>query len=80
MAQLFFDTPLNQTVFFHEFETKVYLLINLARCDTHSVIDKYRGYVRTYRGYVFVPGSSPGSVCQQQISWLSIVVKGAYRG
>ena len=76
----FFETPLNQNAIFHEFETKNHLLITPARCDTHSVIDKCRGYVTTYRGYVFGLGSSPGSVCQQQISWLTIVVKSAYRG
>ena len=76
----FFETPLNQNAIFHEFETKNHLLITPARCDTHSVIDKCRGYVTTYRGYVFGLGSSPGSVCQQQMSWLTIVVKIAYRG
>ena len=76
----FFETPLNQNAIFHEFETKNHLLITPARCDTHSVIDKCRGYVTTYRGYVFGLGSSPGSVCQQQMSWLGMVVKGACRG
>ena len=76
----FFETPLNQNAVFHEFETNNHFLITPARCDTHSVIDKCRGYVTTYRGYVFGLGSSPGSVCQQQISWLTMVVKSAYRG
>ena len=76
----FFETPLNPNAIFHEFETKNHLLITPARCDTHSVIDKCRGYVTTYRGYVFGLGSSLGSVCQQQISWLTTVVKSAYRG
>ena len=76
----FFETPPNQNAIFLEFETKNHLLITPARCDTHSVIDKCRGYVTTYRGYVFGLGSSPGNVCQQHISRLDMVCKGAYRG